>query len=429
MSLVNRQNLASPTLPVFWGRVNLIAGIVLIVIIFWAAIAKVDVSIKAGGRTLSSGENKKIQHLEGGIVSEILTTEGQNVKAGQALFRIRNESNTATLRENELKLQSLKLSLQRLNAEVNDTPLSFSEKMVIDNPDMVRHEQNQYNSRKMQREEELQVLKQQVEQKKNTLIEQRGRVNNLQQELKTATKQLAIVQKLVESGAASTNRMLDIEGKVGNFRTQINATISSIPVTQSELNEASGRLKEITARQKNDLLDELRKNDLEVQQLTERLKADRDRVDRTAVLSPVNGIINRLYVHTIGGTVHPGEILAEITPANEKIIVEAKIPPENRGKVWVGQPAKVKVTAFEYTTYGMIDGEIIDISADSFSDEQGKPAYYRVKIALKKSVIGDGHQIMTGMMTEVNIISGKRTVLDYLIRPIIRIKEDAFKER
>jgi HlyD family type I secretion membrane fusion protein len=295
-------------------------------------------------------------------------------------------------------------------------------------PETIRNEQHLFASRRQKRLETIKILSEQIAQKKSILAEQTAKVRNLQTELNTASKQYALVKKLVNSGAASTNRMLDAEGKVNRFNTELSSLTRTIPVTRSELGEVTGRLQETLATQKNELLEELHKATLESNQLAERLKADRDMIIRTDLGSPVKGIVNRIAVHTIGGIVRPGEIMAEITPIDEKVIVEARIAPEHRAKIWNSQRVKVKITAFAYATYGTVGGNILDISADSLIDDQTGTSYYRVKIALDRTTVGEGKKIMPGMMTEVNILTGKRTVLDYLLRPLIRVSEQAFSE-
>ena len=421
---MQRDRLLSP----FWGRVNLLAGLAIVLLVIWAGLAEVDEAVKGTGRTVSSGENKLIQHLEGGIVSEILVEEGQIVSKGQILFRVRNESALATLRENELQLQGLQARILRLRAEIDEAQLAFPSDMRNAMPETIRNEQQLFESRRQKRFETIKILLEQIAQKKSILEEQTAKVVNLQTELDTATKQYVLVKKLVKSGAASTNRMLEIEGKVNRFNTELSSLTRTIPVTKSELGEVTGRLQETLATQKNELLEELHKAMLENNQLAERLKADRDMIIRTDLESPVKGIVNRIAVHTIGGIVRPGEIMAEITPIDEKVIVEARIAPEHRAKIWNSQRVKVKITAFAYATYGTVGGHILDISADSLTDDQTGAAYYRVKVALDRSTVGESKKIMPGMMTEVNILTGKRTVLDYLLRPLIRVSEQAFSE-
>lgn len=410
------------------ARARVLAGAAICLFLLWAAFAEVDEAVKGSGRTVSSGQNKIIQHLEGGIIAGILIHEGEMVEKGQVLLRVQNETNAATLQENALKLESLKAAIIRLNAEIEGEEPSFPEDLRNTQPQIVQNEQRLFATRARQREESLKILQDQIEQKKHTLAEQSANAANLKQELATAAEQYEIVQGLEKVGATSTNRMLDARAKVARFKTEIETITRSIPVTQAELDEARARLDEARASQKNELLEELNKATLESRQLQERLKADKDRQARTDLVAPVKGIVNRLYVHTIGGTVRPSEVLAEITPFDDNIIVEAKVAPEHRAKIWLGQAVKVKITAYDYAKYGAIAGTITDISADSFADEKNGRSYYRVKVALEKPELEGGKKIMPGMMSEVNILTGKRTVLNYLLRPLMNLKEDAFKQ-
>lgn len=416
------------TLPPLLAKTTKMAGAAVVVFVVWACFAQVDEAVKGTGRTVVGGQNKSIQHLEGGIVADILVQEGQMVEKDQVLFRIQNVSMASALRENSIRQRGLEAAIFRLNAEVNDTPLAFPEELSKAVPEVVENERRQYEARKSQRGEALRIVQDQISQKQHTLEELASKVENIKRELSTALEQFNMVSGLQKQGATSANRVLDAKAKVNRFRTELASAEQSIPITQSELSEAQGKLEETRARLKNELLEELRKASLENKQLAERLKADADRMQRTDVPAPVKGIVNRLYVHTIGGTVRPGETLAELTPMDEGIIVEGKVAPEYRAKIWVGQPVKVKVTAFEYATYGTLPGTITDISADSFSEEQNRNPYYRIKVALDKIELDGDKRIMPGMLTEVNILTGKRTVMDYLLRPLVRVKEDAFRE-
>jgi len=415
-------------LPPFLSRATRLAGFTLCALFLWSAFAKVDEAVKCNGRTISSDQNKIIQHLEGGIVSDILVQEGEMVESGQILFRVRNETTAATMTEDEMQLHGTEARILRLNAEIDGTPLVFPDDMQKSMPDVVRNEQGLYDSRRQQRAKNIDVIKNQVEEKKRTLEQEVTKVGNLQQELDTALKQYNMVNGLQQQGATSASRVLDAEARVDRSKTEIMNLKQTIPVTQSELKETQGHLEEAKAQMKNELLEEMQKAITESQQLTERLKGDKDKMVRTEVASPVKGVVNKLYLHTIGGTVRPGEVLAEITPLDDNIIVEAKLPPEYRAKIWTGQEVKVKITAYEYATYGTIPGVITDISADSFVDEQSHATFYRIKVALNKPKLDDNKKIMSGMITEVNILTGKRTILDYLLRPLIRVKDDAFRE-
>lgn len=420
--------LDSAPLPPLLRQSTRLAALATCVLLAWSALAEVDEAVKGQGRTISSGQNKMVQHMEGGLVADILIQEGQMVEKDQPLFRIHNVSMSSTLRENSVRQRSLEATLVRLRAEIDDTPLVFDADIANTETDLLQNERQQYEHRKAERQEGLRIAQDQINQKQLALRELNSKVENLKRELATAREQFDIVSGLQKAGAASANRMLEAKSKVNRFQTELSTAEQNIPITQAELSEAQGKLEELRARQKNTLLEELQKATLESQQLAERLRADADRIQRTDVVSPVKGIVNKLYLHTLGGTVRPGETLAEITPLDDSIIVEARVAPEHRAKIWVGQPVKVKVSAFEYASYGTIPGAIIDISADSFTDEQSRKSYYRIKVLMDKIELEQGKRIMPGMLTEVNILTGKRTVLDYLLRPLSRVREDAFSE-
>lgn len=415
-------------LPPLLGNATKLAGVTLSVFIVWASFAKVDEAVKGQGRTISSGQNKLVQHLEGGILTDISVQEGQMVDADQTLFKVENATSASTLRENEIHQKSLEASIIRLKAEIDNVELRFPPAMRKTMAEIVANEEQQFASRKQQRAEAQRILKDQITQKERALEEADTKISNLKNEMQTAQKQYKMADELQRAGATSTSKVLDAKSRMERLQTELASVTQSVPVMQAELSEARGRLEELRAKQQNDLLEELRKTTLESQQLAERQKADQDRQTRTDVAAPVKGVVNRLYVHTIGGTVRPGEVLAEITPMDDSIIVEAKVAPEHRAKIWVGQDVKVKITAYEYATYGTLPGTITDISADSFADEQSKAPYYRVKVAMDRSKLAADKKIMPGMMTEVDILTGKRTVMDYLLRPLIRVKDDAFKE-
>ncbi len=219
--------------------------------------------------------------------------------------------------------------------------------------------------------------------------------------------------------------MLDMQARVNSLNTDISGTRRRIPTTQAELSEAQGRLNAAKAEQKNAILEELRQTKLEITQLQERLKANNDVVLRTELLSPVDGILQRLHVHTIGGTVRPGELLAEITPSNDNLIIEARIDPKDRAHVWYGQKANITVTAFNYMKYGTLQAKVLEISADSIEDNSNQPPYYRVKLILDTA--DSQYTILPGMVTEVHLLAEKRTVLQYLLDPVLRTKRNAFR--
>ena len=203
--------------------------------------------------------------------------------------------------------------------------------------------------------------------------------------------------------------------------TRVGVVEKTIPVTKAEMNEALNRIKELQQKHQGDILDDLRKAELSLSQIEERIKTPDDKVRRTTVTSPIRGIVNKLYITTVNGVVKPGDRL------DDKLIVEARVPTKDRGLIWQGLPALVKISAYDYALFGGIKGNLIEISPDTLVDEHGVP-YYRVRISLERNQISDSMPLFPGMTADVNILSGKITIMQYLLRPIWNIKENALRE-
>jgi HlyD family type I secretion membrane fusion protein len=180
-------------------------------------------------------------------------------------------------------------------------------------------------------------------------------------------------------------------------------------------------------KHQGEILDDLRKAELSLSQIDERIKTPEDKIRRTTVTSPIRGIINKLYITTVNGVVKPGDKLVEIVPMDDKLIIEAHISTKDRGLIWQGLPALVKISAYDYALYGGIKGKLIEISPDTLIDERGTP-YYRVRVSLEKNSIADNMPLFPGMTADVDILSGKITIMQYLLRPIWNIKENALRE-
>jgi|GEM_PF-1209000 len=410
-----------------WRRINHIAIIMLVALIIWASTSEVDIAVKGTGQTVSYGDNKLVRHLEGGIIKGIFVKEGQSVQKGDVLFKISNQDHSANMNEKHLELLSLQLQKQRIDAEIKNEKPQFSANSEAEKS-MIAGELKIFQTRVRQRLQEKQTFTEQAQQKKNLLRQQNTQIHNLSKELKTMQKKMKIVKSLVNSGAASTSRMLDIQSNIDSLRTQIGVINGQLRVSRSELDEINSKLNEKETNDQKELLEEKQKINLAIQQLIERLSADKDRVFREDVTSPVSGTVNRLYINTIGGAVKPSEVLVELIPDDGSIIVNGKVSPRDRAKIWHDQKAKIKITAFDHYQEKPIEGKIIDISADSLVDEATGKSFYRIKVMPTQKVTQTKHRIMSGMETEIHIVSGKRTIMNYLLEPFQDIKRNAFIE-
>ncbi len=394
----------------------------------WARFSQIDLQVRGQGSIVPSGQAKVIQHLEGGVVNAILVSEGQQVEAGQPLFQISNQQ--AESDSGELRLQGVAVRLQiaRLEAELGGkTAPDFDGVAAEASAAMLESERQLFQTRQRDYRAGLNVLEEQANQKQFRLDDLRTQYKNMSAELRVASDQHAINDKLRAAGAISETRYLQSKSVVQEFATRMGQVEKAIPVVQAELQEVRKRVSETQEKRNSEILEDMKKAQLGLAQLTERSKTPADKVRRTSVTSPTRGVINRLHLNTVGGVVKPGDRLAEIIPLDDKLIVEARVPTKDRGLIWNGLPALVKISAYDFAIYGGIGGKLTDISADTLSDDRGNP-FYRVRVALDRNKMADDLPLFPGMTAEVNILSGKTSVWDALMRPLWRVRENALRE-
>jgi HlyD family type I secretion membrane fusion protein len=400
----------------------------LLVFWLWASLSQIDQQVRGEGSIVPSGQAKTIQHLEGGIVSKIFVTEGQQVEANEPLFQINNTQAESDLSELHLQEVSLQLQLRRLDAELAEKPAPDFSSLPEDTPaSAIDNERQLFNSHTSDFEQGINVLQSQVLQKQLKLDEMKSQHDNLAAELKVAQDEYNINDRLHEAGAISETRYLQSKSVMQDFITRSASAEKAIPITQAELQETKKRIDELREKHKSEIIEQMNKAQLALSQLEERSKTPDDKVRRTTVTSPIRGIVNKLYINTIDGVVRPGDKLAEIIPLDDKLIVEARITTKDRGLIWDGLPVMVKISAYDYAMYGGIPGTLQEISADTLTDEHNTP-YYRVRIELSKSQLGKNMPLFPGMTADVNILSGKISIWQYLMRPIWKVKENALRE-
>tara|TARA_R110002124_G_scaffold64985_2_gene178014 strand:+ start:845819 stop:847096 length:1278 start_codon:yes stop_codon:yes gene_type:complete len=406
--------------PVFF-----LAMLSFILFLVWASQSEVDQYVRGQGRVITPGKNKNIQHYEGGILTDILVREGQHVSSGDVLFMVTNQSAESDLEETYVRINALQLRMARLNAErmAQDT-INFPGDIAKKMPSLVTNEMALFQSNKRQRGDQINGLEEKANQKKLKLIDLKTQYEDLTKEMNIAQKQFRINQRLLKSGAVSETRYLDSKSKVSNFNTRLSSIRQKIPITEAELKEFEANIQETMRKNEGEVLDEISNVKVEIQQLEERIKTQFDKVKRTAILSPDDGEIVTVYYNTIGGTIRSGDVIAELAPTDKELIVEARISTSDRGKLWVGLAANIKITAYDYSIYGSLEGRVEAISADSLLDENGR-SYYRVRISLSQQQIRENMPIRAGMQTEVNILTGKKRVMDIILNPLKRNFDNA----
>ncbi|HEY6839299.1 MAG TPA: HlyD family type I secretion periplasmic adaptor subunit [Geobacteraceae bacterium] len=398
-------------------------------VLVWAGIAKVDVIVRTEGQIIPAGKSQVVQHLEGGIVRKILVQEGQVVTAGQPLMELSDVQARSNLGQEQSKLDALRGREARLLAELNGyNAISFPKSLT--DPNVIRVETAAWQARRAQLAEEVQTLQAQGSQKKNELTEIHSKRQNLQEELEVAKKQYQVIAGLRRNNAASEMEVLDAQARIQRLKSQIAEATTAAPRLQAAQSESDSRVKEAVARFRAEASASLTQVREELEKSSHEIGTNVDRLDRNVVRSPVAGLINKLNITTIGAVVRPSEILMEITPSEQRIVIQTRSNPNDRANLRRGLPARVRVGAYDYATYGTFEGHVTEVSADTLSDDRGN-RFYRVNVEVDVAALMSGtHKpglLVPGMAATADIAVGKRTILSYLLSPLMKFRDGAFR--
>lgn len=396
-------------------------------LLIWANFAEIDEITRGQGSIVPSGKNQVVQNLEGGIVQEILVKEGDVVKKGQILVRIDNKSFESSFGESEVRQNELEAKFARLKAESNGEEFQLGE-----NPnDAMMHEKSLYDTNQAQLAQQENIVKEQIRQKEIELNELNSKINQLRSAYSLVLKEKNITEPLFKKGLVSEVEFLQLQRRLSDIKGDLDSSIVSVPRAQAAIAEAKNKLKEVELDFTNKAKKEFNEVSAELGRLRQQKIGIEDRVDRTLVRSPVNGVVSKLYIHTVSGVIKPGENIAEIVPLEDNLIAEVKVKPSDVAFLRQGLPAMVKVTAYDFSIYGGLQGEVEQISADTETDERGN-SWYLVRIKTYKNHLGTDTKplrIIVGMVVSADIITGKKSVLDYLLKPILKVKQAALRER
>lgn len=408
-------------------------SILVLVILFvvWAHFAVLDEATRGFGRVIPSQRIQEIQNLEGGILSELFVYEGQNVKKGDILARLHNEQAASFYRDAYAKALEHRAAIARLVAEVEGGEPVFDEELQEKAPQLIQDQLRIFKAQKEQMAIEVGLLEDQYEQKQQEVSEMIGRRRQLKRSLEVAIKQRDITKPLVEKQIHSELDYLALEQRVVELRGDVEALSLGIPRVRRAAKEARGRIEQRKAEYRSMALEEINERRLELSSIVESLSSGGDRVTRTDVRSPVKGIVKKINLNTIGGVVRPGESIMQVVPLDDTLLVEAEIKPSDIAFLHPGQKATVKITAYDFSIYGGLEGTVENISADTIEDERGEN-HYLVKVRTKQNAIlyrGERLPIIPGMTASVDILTGEKSVLDYLLKPILKAKQNALRER
>ena len=405
--------------------------ILLFIFLIWAAFSELEEVTRGEGKVVPSSHVQIIQNLEGGIISEILVNVGDVVKKDQLLLRMDETRFSSSFEENRAKYLSNKAKSARLKAEANGTALVIPGDVLKERPEIAARERQLYESRRMEISSSSEIKRQQINQRTQELKELEAKLGELSRTYALLQKEISMIKPLVQKGAASEVEVLQLERQASQMQGDIDRIRHEIPGAESKLRESQIALNELNLNYRNKANTE--SNDIlrEVDEGASSSLALKDRLDRTSVRSPVDGIVNRVMVKTVGGVVQPGMDLVEIVPQSGNLIVEAKIKPADIAFLRPGQKATIKFTAYDYTIYGSLKAELESVGADSITDDKGN-SFFIVRLRTDKNYLGTKNHplpIMPGMVTSIDILTGKKTVLSYLLKPVLKARYMALRER
>ena len=396
----------------------------------WASFAKLDEVSTAPGEVVPEGKVKVIQHLEGGTVQDIYVHEGDAVKEGQKLMELDLPVSAVNKDELQVRIDGLVLAMARMKAEADGTPLVFPDAEAKRRPDLVEAERRNHNAALQNLQATMSVFDEQAKQFQLEEQELEAKQRSQQAALGLLKKKMDMSDELLKEGLVSKMDHNEMESQVEDLQGQIDILKSSIPKAQSRLDEVKERAAEEKIKFSHAALSDLADAQLTLAADQEQMNRATDQQRRATLVSPTDGVVKSLHFNTVGGVVQPGANIMEIVPAHDRLLIEAKLSPTDRGYVTIGQPAEVKVTAYEYTRYGGLEGTVIQVAPDTTTTSEGQ-AYYRVIIETEKSSLGEHGDlpITPGMVAMVDIHTGRRTVLRYLMTPVLKLKAEAFRER
>ncbi len=403
-----------------------------IIALFWANFATLDEVTRGTGKIIPSSHIQIVQNLEGGILSDILIREGELVEKGQALLKLNAVQFASSFNETKFKHYELLATVARLRAEVTKKEIKIPEEVTLKAPKIARNAEELLVSKRNELDANQRILSAQVRQKKQDLVELKSKSSQISRSHKLLQEELEMSRPLVAEGAMSKVELLRLQRSTNDLKGDLTSAQLSIPRIQFSINEAKSKLSELEIRFHTEALKKLNEARAELQRTSESMMALEDKVTRTKILSPVKGTIKRLKVTTIGGVIKPGMDLVEIVPLEDQLLIEAEIRPANIAFLHPGQKAMVKLTAYEFSIYGGLEAKLEHISADTITNEEDGESYFLIRLRTNKNYLekyGEKLNIIAGMTANVDILTGKKTVLDYILKPILKAKERALRER
>jgi len=411
--------------------INLIVISAFLSFVFWAYFAEIDEIARAPGTVVPRGRVQVAQNLEGGIISAIYVREGDFVSQNQVLVKLENVSAKTKLQSIKDQRGALLAEIARLRAEASGEMLSFEPEIGLKFPTARNDQARLFNARKQALEDNLSVLESQRRQKIRLIEEAKAQLKSFEQIRKVTAQQKKLAEPLAESGVVPKSEMLSLEKELMKIVSEVQMITLSLPRLEEEAQEISKKINTLTETFRQDAQAELITKSGELAALTQAELATLDLVSRTEVRSPVKGVIKSLKTTTIGSVIGPGDVILEVVPIDDDLKIESRVKPADIAFIAPSQTAHVRISAYDSSIYGFFRGEVESIAADTTRIQNEEP-YYRVTIKVSREdqmLMNNSLKIVPGMVAEIDIITGRKTVLDYLLKPIIKAKQLALRER
>lgn len=414
--------------PLRTRMLGLCIGLIFILAIAWAGLAEIDEITRGDGKVMPSKQLQIMQSLDGGVVSEILVQEGQVVAAGQILINIDTTRFDSSVNENRVQYLALLAKAARVRALAEGVPFVPPPEALAAAPKTVEEELRAYQASTSTLNAQLAIAQQQLAQRQQDLVEMRAKREQASNSFELTAKELNYNKPLLKDGAISEVELIRLERDTARFLGEREMASAQISKTQAAMSEASRKIQEVKLNFQSEARKELSETLAKLNVSSAGRVGLADRVDKSSLRSPVNGTVKRLFVNTVGGVVQPGKDIIEIVSLEESLLLEVKILPKDIAFLRPGDRALVRFTAYDFSIYGGLEAKLEFIGADSVSDERGN-SFYTVRVRTEKSSLGKGLPIIPGMVAEVDFIKGKKTILSYLLKPVLKAKQAAFTER
>ncbi|WP_202356147.1 HlyD family type I secretion periplasmic adaptor subunit [Mesorhizobium sp. 113-3-3] len=421
--------------PLFASASLFIIGALFVSSVAWASFAEVDEIARGDGKVIPASKTQIIQASEPGVVQEIAVKIGQIVKKNDLIIRLDNTMNTSSLGEQQAKARALETRIARLKFEQTgniDGPFPCPPEIQKVAPEICDNEQKLLVARRDNFQVKLSVLKSRLDQRLNELDEANANLDRLTKNLEVSDRETALVESMVKKGLMARTEQIRVEREQTELHGQLNLAGETIKKAKGAITEAQLQVNELGLQLQQEALSDLTQALADLSVVDETIRGATDKVARTDIRSPVDGIVNTLDINTVGAFVQPGAVVAGIVPTSETLLVEARVSPRDVAFIRPDQDALIKITAYDFSIFGGIEGKVSNITADSLVDQKTGEPYYQVRVATERSTLtrdGKTYSIIPGMICSVDIKTGRKTILTYLLKPINKAREEAMSER